>query len=59
MQKDKTNYIEEGVMPLTASQIFRQEIDALVPNPVKIELSPVKELPDFFNPVKNTFKAQP
>ena len=56
MQKDKTTYIEKGVLPQSASQIFRQELDALVPNPDKIELSPVKELPDFFNPVKHTFK---
>jgi len=42
---------------MTASQIFRQELDALVPNPVKIEFSPQKEPPDFFNPVKDAFAA--
>ena len=42
---------------MTASQIFRQELDALVPNPVKIEFSPQKEPPDFFKPVNNAFAA--
>jgi hypothetical protein len=32
----------DGELPLTASQMFRQQLDELVPNPSKIEYSPIK-----------------
>lgn len=58
MRRDKEVYIEEGRQPATASQIFRLELDALVPNPAKVELSPMKEPPAFFNLVVQPSKMQ-
>ena len=37
--------------------MFRQELDALVPNPAKIELSPIKEPPSFFKKISQPVES--
>ena len=55
--REKELYLNEGIVPTSASQMFRQELDALVPNPARIELSPIKEPPSFFKKISQPVES--
>jgi len=57
MMREKELYLNEGIVPTSASQMFRQELDALVPNPARIELSPIKEPPGFFKKISQPVES--